>query len=125
LWGRSILFVEDELLVALDVHRALSEAGASVIAATTVDDALDLITYADISAAIVEVNLGLCDCSPVCQALSGRKIPFILYTGYTDPRLPDAYMAVPVITKPAAMEQVIAGVADLVHPSSLDHVSTP
>ena len=57
--------------------------------------------------------------------LLARVSVFILYTGYTDPRLPDAYMAIPVITKPAAMEQVIAGVADLVHANSLDHVSTP
>jgi hypothetical protein len=32
--GRSILIVEDEPLIALDVHAALSTVGASVIAAT-------------------------------------------------------------------------------------------
>jgi CheY-like chemotaxis protein len=40
LMDRSVLIVEDEPLIALDLHDALHEAGASILAATNVKDAL-------------------------------------------------------------------------------------
>jgi PleD family two-component response regulator len=41
--GKTILIVEDEPLVALDLHAALRAAGASLIAATNAAEALKLI----------------------------------------------------------------------------------
>src|SRR5262249_44486369 len=71
LFGRSVLIVEDEPLIALGVHNELRLAGASIIAATNIKDALELIAYAQICAAIVDVKLGGCDCSSVCRPHSG------------------------------------------------------
>ena len=67
--GRSILIIEDEPLVALDLHAALSRKGASVISATSAAEAAKLIGYADISAAIVDINLGTQDAA---EASAGK-----------------------------------------------------
>ena len=70
--GCSVLIVEDEPLIALELHDALHSAGASILGATTAKDALELIAYAQICAAIVDVKLGGNDCSSVCAALTIR-----------------------------------------------------
>ena len=82
LLARTILIVEDEPLIALQLHTALQEAGASLIAATSANEALQLIRRNDVSAAIVDVSLGDRDCYPVCEELSGRRIPFAFHTGH-------------------------------------------
>jgi len=45
LFGRSVLIVEDEPIIALGLHNELRLAGASIIAATNIKDALELIAY--------------------------------------------------------------------------------
>ena len=67
LQASTILIVEDEPLVALHLHSVLREAGAGLIAATTADEALRLISRNDVSAAIVDVSLGGEDCLSVCK----------------------------------------------------------
>jgi DNA-binding response OmpR family regulator len=71
--GRSVLVLEDEPLIALELLDELRAAGASVIAATNIKDALELIGYAQICAAIVDVNLDGDDCSSICAALTKRS----------------------------------------------------
>ena len=73
LLGRSVLIVEDEPLIALDLHDTLHKAGASILAAITIKEALELIARAQICAAIVDVSLGGHDCSSLCAALAKRQ----------------------------------------------------
>ena len=80
--GKTILIVEDEPLIALDLHAALRAAGAGLIAATTTLEALSLIRRNEISAAIVDVALGEGDSRDVCQALFHRSIPLVFHTGH-------------------------------------------
>src|SRR5215467_9107234 len=101
LLGRSVLIVEDEPLIALELHTALHDAGASILAATTMKDALELIAYAQICAAIVDVNLGGHDCSSVCAALTTRSIPFMFYTGYSSAAPLSSWPHAPAVGKPA------------------------
>ena len=105
---QSILIVEDEPLVALDVHAVLSAAGASVISATSAAEAIELIAYAEIAAAIIDVHLGGEDAAEVCRKLEDRGIPFVFYTGRADvtflgARWPD----VVVLKKPATAELIV------------------
>src|SRR5947209_17216676 len=82
--GQSVLIVEDEPLVALDVHSVLRTTGVSIISATSAGEAIQLIAYAEISAAIVDVQLGAQDAAEVCRLLESRRIPFVFYTGRAD-----------------------------------------
>ena len=101
LLGRSVLIVEDEPLIALELQNALCLAGASILAATNIKDALQLIGHARISAAIVDVNLGGRDCSDVCAALTKSSIPFMFYTGYSTADALPAWPDAPAVRKPA------------------------
>jgi DNA-binding response OmpR family regulator len=115
LWNRSVLVIEDEPLIALEIHRAVSAAGASVVAATTIREAIALIRGSEVSVAIVDINLGGQDCSEVCRELTRRKIPFLFYTGYTAPHFPNEWAAVPFISKPASPDGLVATVVSLIH----------
>ena len=81
--GRLILVVEDEPLVALDVLRGLEAAGARVISARTLVDALTKAGDPDLSAAVLDHGLIEGDTSEVCEKLEERGIPFVLYSGYS------------------------------------------
>ena len=80
--GRSILVVEDEAFVRLDITRRLQDAGATVFAASRLDKALDLAGNPHISAGVLDFELGNADnTTAVCWKLVDRRIPFIFHTG--------------------------------------------
>jgi CheY-like chemotaxis protein len=113
LLGRSVLIVEDEPLIALDLNDALHEAGASTLAATSIKEALDLIAYAQICAAIVDVNLGGHDCSSVCDALTKRSIPFMFYTGYSEAPSLSQWPNAPAVGKPTQSKTMVETIVQL------------
>ena len=98
--GRSILVVEDEALVRLDVTGRLQDAGATVFSASRLDKALDLASYLHLSAGVLDFDLGNADSSTVCWKLVDRRIPFVFHTGraYSAFR---QWPSAPVILKPA------------------------
>jgi DNA-binding response OmpR family regulator len=98
--GRSILLVEDEPLICLDTARRLQAAGAQVFAASHLDKALGLAGHADLSAGVLDFDLGNADSTLICWKLLDRRIPFVFHTG----RVYSAFRqwpAAPVILKPA------------------------
>jgi len=109
--GRSILIVEDEPLIALEVHSAFSAAGARISSASDAKEALRIINLPDLSAAVVDINLKDGDCSRVCQRLSERGIPFVFYTGDARPDILLKWRDVPVLTKLADKERIVQAVA--------------
>jgi DNA-binding response OmpR family regulator len=115
LLGRSILIIEDEPLIALDVYSALSAVGASIIAATDLADAEHLARSAEISAGVLDINFGGRDCSTVCEVLSHRRVPFLFLTGFQPAPIMMSWPKAPVVAKPASHEQLVAAVADLLH----------
>jgi CheY-like chemotaxis protein len=111
---KSILIVEDEPLVALGIHATLSATGASVLSASTVAEATRLLSFADVAAAIVDVQLGSQDAGNVCKLLSKRQIPFIFYTGRADiAPLRARWPHTRILRKPASPQEVVSALADL------------
>jgi CheY-like chemotaxis protein len=106
-----VLIVEDEPLIALELHEALHGTGASTLAATTIKEALALIARAQICAAIVDVNLGGHDCSSVCAALSKRSIPFLFYIGCFSAAALSAWPHAPAVVAPAANRTLVDTIA--------------
>ncbi len=84
LYGRSILVVEDEPLIALDIRQNLESAGAYVFAATQHAHALQLAGHPDVSAAVLDCRLGQDDTSAICSRLEERGVPFMFYSGSDD-----------------------------------------
>jgi CheY-like chemotaxis protein len=100
LTGRSILVLEDEALVRLDVTGRLQDAGATVFAASRLDKALDLAGHPHLSAGVLDFDLGNADSTAVCWKLLDRRVPFVFHTGriYTAFR---QWPFAPVILKPS------------------------
>jgi CheY-like chemotaxis protein len=101
--GHRVLIVEDEILIALELQRTLTDAGATVVGpAMTVLDALHLINTDSLTAAILDVRLGREKSLPVAQRLAADAIPFVLYTanffGRHEP--PPPWPPVPIVRKP-------------------------
>ena len=111
--GHSILIVEDEPLIALEVHAAFRATGASIVSAANTREALRTISLPDLSAAVVDINLGGGDCSLVCKRLSERGIPFVFYTGDARADILRQWPAAPVLTKLADKERVVRTVAGI------------
>jgi CheY-like chemotaxis protein len=106
--GRRILIVEDEMLIALMLQGMLEALGYQVAGrARTVADALAIIE-ADtqgIDAATLDINLGGEHSNAVADALDAHGIPFIITTGYDDPKL-FGFQGQPVVHKPFVPEQL-------------------
>ncbi len=98
---RSILIVEDEILVLINIEDALRDHGCTHIAsAATVEQALVALDTQSFDAAILDVNLDGRTSHSVADKLSARGIPFVISTGYGQIDLGDSYEHWPVLTKP-------------------------
>jgi CheY-like chemotaxis protein len=78
----SVLIVEDEPFIALDLAVAVEEARGKVIGpAGSVCEALMLIEQHLVQAAILDVNLSDRDVTPIAELLIGGGVPVIFYSG--------------------------------------------
>lgn len=104
LTGRSILIVEDESLIALDMASEFGRRGARVHVANSLNRALDLVEADDLSAAVLDHGLNDGDSSILCERLKERHIPFLIYSGYDE--VEGECATAPLIEKPAPMTRV-------------------
>ena len=111
LWGRSILVVEDELLIAMDIAGALEKAGAHATMTTTVRHALILVEHDGLSGAIMDHALSDGESTALCARLKERGIPYISYTGYL--AVAGADPAAPHIAKPVHMDTLMSALEEL------------
>jgi DNA-binding response OmpR family regulator len=111
--GHSILVLEDEPLIALEITHGLHVAGASVFCARSVRDALPLAEHPDLSAAILDFGLSDSAAGTICQRLVAREIPFVLYSGYLDVK--EVYRKSIHLPKPAATAELVSALVRLLH----------
>jgi two-component sensor histidine kinase/CheY-like chemotaxis protein len=104
--GRSVLLVEDSMIIALAAEDMLHEAGARAVATVAdVAGALAIIAKGGIEIALLDVNLGDETSTPVADALTARGIPFVFATGYGE--APQGkYAQTPVLNKPYNADQL-------------------
>ena len=109
--GRSILVVEDEVLIGMDIRNALEKAGAYVTATTTAHHALILVEHDGLAGAIMDHALADGDSTKLCARLAARGIPYVSYSGF-DPVKgadPDA----PFVSKPSSMDTLLGALEKL------------
>lgn len=109
--GRSILVIEDEALIGMDIREALEKAGATVTATTTVRHALILVEHDGLSGAIMDHALADGDSTELCVRLKARGIPYISYSGYEPVK--GASLDAPHVSKPATMDVLLSTLAAL------------
>lgn len=79
-----ILLVEDEPFILADIQQELENVGARVVPATTVQEALALLESEPVTASILDFKLQGGTADDLCHQLTERKIPFVIYSGYTN-----------------------------------------
>jgi DNA-binding response OmpR family regulator len=109
---RSILIVEDEPLIALDISHALEASGARITITNTLKHALLLVEHDGLSAAILDYGLGSDDSTKLCARLKERGIPFLIYTGFPDLKGPAS--EAPRLAKPTSNEALVGAVEMLI-----------
>jgi CheY-like chemotaxis protein len=107
--GLSILVVEDEPLIGMNIRSALEDAGAHVTATTTIRHALILIEHDGLAGAIMDHALRDGDSSELCAQLKARGIPYVSYSG-CDPVV-GASLDAPFVSKPATMDILLTALA--------------
>lgn len=97
----SVLVVEDEALIAMDLQALLEDAGYRVLGpANSSAAALALIDADEPDVALLDVNLGRSDAFGVASILTERKTQVIFLTGHTAHKLPPAHRHLPLVSKP-------------------------
>jgi DNA-binding response OmpR family regulator len=109
--GLSILVVENELLIALDIARALESAGANATMTTTARHAMILVDHDGLAGAIMDHGLTDGDSTAICARLKERGIPYISYSGYSS--VAGADPDAPFISKPVNMNVLMSALEDL------------
>jgi DNA-binding response OmpR family regulator len=109
--GRSILIVEDEPLIAIEIVDAFKTAGAAIATTTSLKQALVLVEHEDLAAAILDHALGDGDSSQLCARLKERDIPFVIYSGFS--KVDGVCSDGPLVQKPASTDVLIATVEGL------------
>lgn len=104
----SILLVEDEALIAMDIEAILEGAGYERVATTSsVAAALREIDEQKFDCALLDLNVGGEVSLAVAEELARRDIPFVLVTGQDVRHLPDALRSRPVIRKPYGSTEIV------------------
>jgi DNA-binding response OmpR family regulator len=113
---KSVLIVEDEFLIAMDLKSMLERQGWCVIGpVATVAAASRLLESELPSVALLDVNLGKELVTPLAEELRSLKIPFAVASAYDRPEFVGGAVLVdaPNIGKPTAEKRLMGVLAKL------------
>jgi DNA-binding response OmpR family regulator len=114
---KSILVVEDEFLLAMEMEALLTGQGFLVVGpAATVDGALELLKRHRPDAAVLDVNLRGMAVTPVARTLREMNIPFVVASAYRTSDMPadDLLREAVNLGKPIVPAALFATLRDLV-----------
>jgi CheY-like chemotaxis protein len=111
--NRSVLVVEDEMMIAMLIEDMLDEFGCKLVGpATTVPRALDIIGKEQVEIAVLDLNLDGQDTYAIADALQLKNVPFIFATGYGSTGLRQEYGNRPVLQKPFQARDLESALAE-------------
>src|SRR5215475_7582102 len=98
---RSILLIEDDPLLAMDVENCLIGAGYCVVeSVATTADALRVIQNKRLDLVVLDLNLGNEMAFALQDVLAERQIPFVILTGHSPAMVAPRYRNRPFLQKP-------------------------
>lgn len=113
----TVLILEDEPFIMLDLEMAAEERGCQPLTATTCKGAFERIDDArHLDVAVLDVSLDKGEtCLPIARELKRRGVPFLLHTGDLvggDGKVRG--IDAPVIVKPASAHDVISAALSMI-----------
>ena len=113
--GRSVLLVEDEMMIAWDIEQTLTHAGMRVLGpASSVKRAMSLIAAERPDAAILDLKLRGELVTPVAKKLRALEVPFVLATAYNHLRSGDMeFDGVQNLGKPVSSERCVSVLGEM------------
>ena len=115
--GRSILIVEDEPLIVMDITQEFEATGAALTSTNTLKHAVILVEHDGLSGAILDHALPDGDSSLLCARLKERGIPFLMYSGFN--KVAAGCAGAPYIAKPAPQGALVAAMEGLIRGVSI------
>jgi len=110
----SVLIIEDEPLLALEMEEALQKAGFAIAGiAGSCPKALSVLDGRDCDLAILDANLRGSCVEPVVAALKARGKPYLLISGYNRNHLPKGMQAAPFLPKPFEPDALVRALDSL------------
>ncbi len=112
----TLLIVEDEPILAMQMTRSLTEYGWSILGvAGSIEEANRLLSGRKRpDAAILDVDLAGMPVFPLARSLRRLGIPFLFCTGYEDLEYVQEFADYRSIRKPATVMQIVRGLRDVV-----------
>ncbi len=119
LQGLRVLLVEDSPVIAMASDDMLNQIGCVTIGpATTMATALELAETGEFDAAVVDMNIRGTKAFSLLRILNGRKIPFLISSGYADWTMPKEWADRPRLPKPFGVDLLRDRLANLMSPGS-------
>lgn len=110
LHGQSILIVEDNALIAMNLEDMLRDAGGTVgWSVATVGEAKEVAQSGAITSAVLDIMLDDVEVWPVARILADRNIPFVFSSGHFEQdTLPPEWRENQIVPKPAGAKDIVA-----------------
>ena len=108
---RPILIVEDEYVIAADLETQIREDGGRVarLAMSVKAAEEELRDGSGVAGVILDINIRGQTSFGLADALQDVGLPFVFYTGYPSIAIPDRFVGVPRIAKPAEWTELKEG----------------
>ena len=117
---RSILVVEDEALLAMDVEMVLRNAGFRVVGpAENSARAMAILREETLDLTIVDLNLGAELAFSVFHRLEESGVPFIILSGHSRQMIPERFRDRPFLQKPYQIPTLLRMVREVLSDSSV------
>ena len=110
---KTVLVVDDDALIALDIQTQLQDLGHSVAVANNLQAALDLVGQQSFDVAIVDWHLKDEISAPLIEMLEQQHIPFVLCSGSALEELAGLFPASAILPKPFASDQLMGALAQV------------
>jgi CheY-like chemotaxis protein len=112
LQGHSILIVEDDPLIRMELISLYQSVGAQVIAASTHEEGIRATEEYPIRAALLDYGLDEDNVARLCKRFSEYQIPYMFYTGYSG--IEKIFPFAVILEKPASGNVLLRSMTDLI-----------
>ena len=115
LTGQTILLVEEQPIVALDLQAALEDAGAAVVVARDAAEALGHVGQQVFTSAVLDLRPSSDEHRAIARALKKKRIPF-LFHATQPPEDVTTVRGAPIFQKPTRPQDIVKALGTLANP---------